>query len=322
MALLGIDLGATKVTFALFDPDGNVKEKETIALDGRKGTEVGNLLSVTAVLMMEKAGRRSDKVVAAGVSVPGISRHESGTVWAPNIPGWDDYPLMKEMKSVTEDIPVIIESDRSCYISGEIWKGNARGCTDAIYLAVGTGIGAGITVNGEILRGANDIAGAIGWLALERPFESRYTICGNFEYYASGQGIARQANEYLVNHPEYEGDMRKPGARTVTTQDVFSAWQKGDSPASRIIEHAVSLWGMASANLVSLFNSQKIIFGGGVFGPATDLIPAIREEAEKWAQPVSMKQVSFEPSALSGDAGVYGAGFLAMKHLNDLNLRK
>jgi glucokinase len=317
MALLGIDLGATKVTFALFDHEGKIHEKETIALDRRKGTEVGNLLTITTALMMAKAGRSSDAIEATGVSVPGISRHERGTVWAPNIPGWDDYPLMKELRNVTEDIPVTIESDRSCYILGEIWKGNARGCSDAIYLAVGTGIGAGITVSGEILRGAHDIAGAIGWLALERPFESKYTICGNFEYYASGEGIARQANEYLEKHPEYEGDMRKPGAASLATQDVFNAWQKGDSPASRIIEHAIELWGMASANLVSLFNPQKIIFGGGVFGPATDLIPAIREEAEKWAQPISIKQVSFEPSALSGDAGVYGAGFLAMKKLND-----
>jgi glucokinase len=317
MALLGIDVGATKVTFALFDHEGNVLEKETIALDRRKGTEAGKLITITAALMLAKAEHLNDSVEAAGVSVPGISRKEKGTVWAPNIPGWDDYPLMKELKSVTEDIPVTIESDRSCYISGEIWKGNAHGCSDAIYLAVGTGIGAGITVNGEILRGANDIAGAIGWLALERPFESKYAICGNFEYFASGEGIARQANEYLDKHPEYEGDLRKSGAAAVTTQDVFSAWQKGDSPASRIIEHAVELWGMASANLVSLFNPQKIIFGGGVFGPATDLLGAIREEAEKWAQPISIKQVSFEPSALSGDAGVYGAGFLALKHLNE-----
>mgnify|MGYP001092081608 FL=1 len=74
---------------------------------------------------------------------------------------------------------------------------------------------------------------------------------------------------------------------------------------------------MAAANLVSLFNPEKIIFGGGVFGPALELIPAIKQEAEKWAQPISIRQVSFEPSALAGDAGVYGAGFLAMKNLEE-----
>jgi len=316
MALLGIDLGGTKVAFALFDSEGNILDRETLTLDSRKGSEVGHLITVTAALMLSRTGKNGDAAEAVGISVPGISRRERGTVWAPNIPGWDDYPLLKEMQGVAQGIPVVIESDRSCYISGEIWKGSAQGCRDAIYLGVGTGIGAGIIINGEILHGAQDIAGAIGWMALSRPFESRYTVCGNFEYYASGEGIARQAAEYLGKHSEYEGDLRRPEREKITTQDVFNAWKKGDAPASRIIDLAVEYWGMASANLVSIFNPEKIIFGGGVFGPAAELIPAIKQEAAKWAQPISIKQVTFELSALAGDAGVYGAAWLAMKFLN------
>lgn len=315
MALLGIDLGGTKVAFALFDRDGNIRGRESLPLENRKGHEVGKLITVTTALKISVAANEGDAVEAVGISVPGISRREKGTVWAPNIPGWDDYPLLREVSTVTGDIPVIIESDRSCYISGEIWKGAAHGCRDAIYLAVGTGIGAGITVNGDVLRGAHDIAGAIGWMALTRPFRSKYTICGNFEYYASGEGIARQAAQYLEKHDRYQGELRKPSGGKVTTHDVFAAGSKGDIVAISIIDLAVEYWGMACANLVSLFNPEKIIFGGGVFGPATELIPSIRQEAEKWAQPISIRQVTFEPSALAGDAGVYGAGFLAMKHI-------
>jgi glucokinase len=314
MALLGIDLGGSKVAFALFDHEGDMRDKETLSLDRRKGTEVGNLIAVTAALMLAKSARDGDAVEAVGISVPGISRRDRGTVWAPNIPGWDDYPLLKEIKTITEDIPVTIESDRACYISGEVWKGNARGCNDAIFLAVGTGIGAGIMVSGNIVHGSHDIAGAIGWMALERPFRSNYTICGNFEYYASGEGITRQAEEYLRNNSGYRGELVTAKGAKITTRDVFTAWQNGDPAAAEIIRRAVEYWGMASANLVSLFNPEKIIFGGGVFGPAVELIPAIRLEAEKWAQPISMRQVSFEASALGGDAGVCGAGFLAMKY--------
>jgi glucokinase len=315
MALLGIDLGGTKVAFALFDRDGNIRGRESLPLENRKGHEVGKLIAVTTALKISAAANEGDAVEAVGISVPGISRREKGTVWAPNIPGWDDYPLLREVSTVTGDIPVIIESDRSCYISGEIWKGAAHGCRDAIYLAVGTGIGAGIAVNGDVLRGANDIAGAIGWMALSRPFRSKYAICGNFEYYASGEGIARQAAKYLDRHDGYQGELRKGSGKKVTTHDVFVAWRNGDIAAISIIDLAVEYWGMACANLVSLFNPEKIIFGGGVFGPATELIPAIMQESEKWAQPISIRQVSFEPSALAGDAGVYGAGFLAMKHI-------
>jgi glucokinase len=322
MALLGIDLGGTKAAFALVDNAGNIIAKETLAIGNRRGTEVGNLITVTAALLLAQASRQGDPVEAIGISVPGISRHEKGTVWAPNIPGWDDYPLMKEVRTVAELLPVLITSDRACYISGEVWKGNARGCKDAIYLAIGTGIGAGILVNGEVLRGADNIAGAIGWLALNRPFKSRYAVCGCFEYYASGEGIARQAAEYLQKHIAYEGELRADDAGKVTTQDVFSAYHSGDSVAEEIIQQAFEYWGMAAANLISLFNPEKIIFGGGVFGPASELIPDIKREAEKWAQPISMKQVSFEASALAGDAGVYGACFLAKKFLDDLKQDK
>ncbi|HCM60022.1 MAG TPA: ROK family protein [Bacteroidales bacterium] len=315
MALLGIDLGGTKVAFALFDREGNIRAKEILPLDNRKGHEVGKLITVTTALKMAFAANEGDAVEAVGISAPGISRREKGTVWAPNIPGWEDYPLLREVSTVTGEIPVIIESDRSCYISGEIWKGAAHGCRDAIYLAVGTGIGAGITVNGEVLRGAHDIAGAIGWMALSRPFRSKYAFCGNFEYYASGEGIARQAAQYLLKHERYQGELRKGSGEKVTSHDVFVARSKGDIAAIAIIDLAIEYWGMACANLVSLFNPEKIIFGGGVFGPGTELIPAIKQEAEKWAQPISIRQVSFEPSALAGDAGVYGAGFLAMKHI-------
>src|SRR5678815_4753324 len=115
---------------------------------------------------------------------------KTGKVWAPNIPDWGDYPLLEEVENVSGEIPVTIDSDRACYILGELWQGNARGCTDAIYLSVGTGIGAGILTDGKVLRGSHDIAGAIGWMALTRPFSEEYTDCGCFETYASGEGIA------------------------------------------------------------------------------------------------------------------------------------
>lgn len=313
MALLGIDLGGTKVTFALFDKKGGIKSRKTLTLDGREGGEAARMICVNAALEISSAAEAGDKVEAVGISVPGISRRLTGTVWAPNIPGWDDYPLLREIKSVTGDISVIIESDRSCYISGEFWQGNARGCSDAIYLAVGTGIGAGIITGGALLRGSDDIAGAIGWMALSRPFRSKYTITGNFEHFASGEGIARRAAEYITNHEKYQGDLRQTPGDRITTRDVFNALEKGDVAATSIIGLAIEYWGMAAANLVSLFNPEKIIFGGGVFGPATKLIPAIREEAEKWAQPVSIRSVSFEPTALAGDAGVYGAAYMAMR---------
>jgi glucokinase len=87
--------------------------------------------------------------------------------------------------------------------------------------------------------------------------------------------------------------------------------------AVKVIDECVQYWGMAVANLISIFNPEKIIFGGGVFGPALKFLTPIREEATRWAQPISMTKVVFEPSGLHGDAAIYGAGFLALKRMTN-----
>ena len=315
MCVLGIDLGGTKLALALFSVEGSLLMKDAVPIENRKGSEVGRLITEQIIRLVDQAGKQGNQVKSIGISVPGISHTDSGSVWAPNIPGWEDYPLMNEVKSSVSNIPVTIDSDRACYILGELWQGNARGCNDAIYLGVGTGIGAGILVNGEVLRGSRDIAGAIGWMALNRPFLDKYKDCGCFEFYASGEGIARVARNILEEDITYTGELKNRNFGEITSYDVFTAYEYGDPVAVKVIEICVEFWGMAVANLVSLFNPEKIIMGGGVFGPAVPLIPAIRKEAVKWAQPVSINQVSIEPSALSGEAGVYGAAFLALRSL-------
>lgn len=100
----------------------------------------------------------------------------------------------------------------------------------------------------------------------------------------------------------------------LNASEIFAAYENGDAVAQEVFDHCVQFWGMAIANLVSLFNPQKIILGGGVFGPAVKLIPSIRTEATKWAQPVSMKQVVIEASALGSKAGLYGAAYLAIQN--------
>src|SRR5690242_9148296 len=316
MAVLGIDLGGTKLAFCLLDNNGKILNRIKIELKEKKGKEVGSLITEEVLNFHNVASSLGEKIDSIGISVPGIYHLSTGTVWAPNIPGWDDYPLLDEVKKVSKEIPVTIDSDRACYILGEFWKGNAQNCKNAIFLAVGTGIGAGILIEGNVLRGANDIAGAIGWMALDRPFKDEYISCGCFEHYASGEGIVKQARYFLQNEKKYSGELRNKSIEEMDCPDVFKAYENDDEIAIKIIKNCNEFWGMAAGNLVSLFNPEMIIFGGGVFGPAVPLIPGIKNEAAKWAQPISIKKVSFESSALAADAGVFGAGYLALKKIN------
>lgn len=314
MAVLGIDLGGTKLCVALFATTGEIISKETFPLNNRQGTAVGLLILEQVEKYLQ--AKEGHAVQSIGVSVPGISRRKTGTVWAPNIPGWEDYPLLQEIRQAAGDIPVTIDCDRACYMLGELWQGNAKGCRDAIFMAVGTGIGAGILVNGKILRGAYDIAGAIGWMALDRPYQNKYANCGCFEYHASGAGIAKVTREFLAKQPDYTGILQNISPEKITAHDVFKAYENQDPLASAVIHRCIGFWGMAVANLVSIFNPEKIIFGGGVFGPGIQLIDAIRTEAMQWAQPISITQVHLEKSAMGGDAGIYGAGFLALQNMS------
>lgn len=312
MALLAIDLGGTKLSSAVFTKDGLMQNRSYRLLEKRQGHEIGALIKEEVLNQLQTAAQRKQEIHAIGVSVPGISDQKKNTVWAPNLSGWEQYPLYNEILQVSNGILPIIESDRACYILGETWQGAAIGAEDAIFMAVGTGIGAGILANGHIIRGSNDIAGAIGWLALKPPYQEKYKNCGQFEYYTSGEGIARLAQELLAKQKDYTGVLKS--LNELTAHTIFTAHEQGDEIAIAVINQCIEYWGMAIANLVSLFNPQKIILGGGVFGPAAAFIPSIYLEAKKWAQPISSTQFELLPSALGTDAGLYGAAYAALKN--------
>jgi glucokinase len=315
MSLLGIDLGGTKLTLALFTESGELVHKETVLLDKTGGEATGRFIREKTNNMMKIAREKADPVQSIGVSVPGISRKQSGTVWAPNIPGWQDYPLLEELRLVSDGVPVQIEGDRSCYVLGERWQGKARNCDHFIFLAIGTGIGAGIMINGQVLDGVNGSAGSIGWMTMHPSWMEEYGKHGFFECWASGEGMIRLTKSKLNDHPGYKGPLREKEASALTTRVLFEAAEQEDSLAKDIIQTCISLWGMAIANLVSLFDPAMIVLGGGVFGPAARYLPDIQQQALKWGQPQSMPKTEITLSALGSDAGVYGAGFLALSSL-------
>lgn len=308
MTFVGADLGGTKLAVAAFTSEGEVLSKEVIALADRRGGAVGSLIAERLQrLIVEHQGE------AAGVCVPGLYRADRGTVWAPNIRGWDDYPLLQELRaSLGPAVPVTIDSDRAAYILGETWRGAARGARNAIFLAVGTGVGAGILSGGSVVRGHGDVAGAIGWLALDRPFMPRYRQHGCLEDQASGPGLVRVARDLMHADVNYAGALGIKNPEDLDASDVFAAHERGDRIAQEVIDNAIELWGMAVANLVSLFNPEIIVFGGGVFGPGAKFLARIHTEARRWAQPIAIEQVRLVVSSLGSDAGLFGAGRLAM----------
>jgi len=312
MAVIAIDLGGTKSSAALVSPSGTILIRQKMEITRKSGALVSEILQKQILKLIEMAHKSDQQVSAIGVSVPGIYYSQTGHVWAPNIPGWKDYPLQQELQDIVPEIPVKIDSDRAAYILGETWLGAARGCLNAIFIAIGTGIGAGIMVDGKILRGHGDIAGATGWMALTPQFRTEYMRFGCFEYHASGDGLARVARDLVNETPDYYGLLRNPIPEHISSYDVFEAFTASDKLAQQVINQAIKFWGMATANYISLFNPEMIVFGGGIFGPAIQFIPLIVEEARQWAQPIAFNQAQIVRSKIGSDAGLFGAAKIAL----------
>jgi len=289
--VVAVDLGGTKLASAVVDAYGNMCERRKAAVVRCSVDAVVEQIvaSVRDAMVGASAGQ---PVRAVGVIVPGIYFAATGNVWLPNLWGREQVPLRTELeRSLT--FPVVIDSDRAAYVLGEQWLGVARGCKNVVFVAVGTGIGAGIIMDGRLVRGAGDIAGAVGWFALTREYQSIYQQLGCFEAEAAGPGVARRV-----------------GARSA--EDVISAAQAGEAAAKAAIEETAEYLGMGIANIVSLLNPEMIVLGGGLMQAADLFLPRVKQVVRKWAQPIAAEQVRIEVTTLGEDAGLFGAARLAL----------
>jgi glucokinase len=310
----GIDVGGTKIASALFTRDGAITARDKIAVDRAGGDPAAAQVAGRIEALDQAARAAGGRLRAVGISVPGIVYSASGKVWAPNIPGWDRYPLSERIRGHGPGghVPVILESDRSAYVAGEAWKGAAAGASDAVFLAVGTGIGAGIISGGRILHGHEDIAGAAGWFGLDPDFKPAYAAMGCFEAEASGNSVARKAREWLEKgRPSAMLDLAGGAIGAVTAEIVAEAARRRDPLALEVVADAVTYLGMGVANIVSLLDPEVVVLGGGLFQAHDVFLEPVRAEFKRWAQPLAARSVRIEPSALGEDAGLYGCGKLA-----------
>lgn len=328
----GIDVGGSKLSSALFSKEGDFIGKTKVPIDKAGGEEaarqIAEILRSLAFLAEQKKGR----LLAAAVCVPGVVYKKTGLVWAPNIPGWDHYPLGERIKqayvrSKRKDAlrgrasnvgfpRLVIESDRSAYVMGEQWRGAAKGARDAVFLAVGTGIGAGIFAEGRIVRGSEDIAGAVGWFALDPDFKDEYAAMGCFEAEASGNSVGRKAARLLGGgRPSLMRELAVGDPAKVTAAIVAEAARKNDPLARKVIDDTVAYLAMGIANIVSILNPEIIILGGGLFRASDLLLEPIKREFKRWAQPLSARSVRIELSELGEDAGLYGCGKIAWDNM-------
>jgi glucokinase len=314
LAIIAVDLMSTAVTCAVLGKAGKIVELENFGLANLEGQAVSLLIQNQIKKLLKKFENTPQRIKSIGIAVPGVCHSKSGTVWAPNLPGWNSYPLKQDMaKFMEQNITVKIASKRNCDILGEKWLGAARKTRNAIYFYVGNGIGAGVLLDGKILHGYSDGVGAVGWLAMEKPFKEEYKAKGCLEFLASGKGILNAVRELILKNEGQSKILKKENVQNLTIENVFRAYSLRDPVATKVLNNCIEYWGMTIANLISLFNPEIIVFGGYLFGPGLQFLNRIEEEARKWALPLSMEDVKFVKSELGAMAGLFGAGHLAVK---------
>lgn len=286
---LVVDLGGTKIAAARVDSAGKMTHRRVVPTPRSGGKTV--VTAITDLLQQIP----SKGACAIGVDVPGCA-YSDGSVWAPNLPGWKRMPL-GAMLNEHFKLPVMVESDRNAFVNGEAWQGAARGCRDVIFLAIGTGIGAGIVSGGHLVRGSGELAGSLGWMALETRFLPTYKQVGCLESHLAGPGIAACATRALKT--------------PTTTRELIQLARQGDPVAKKIVAQAGEYLGLALANLVSILNPEMIVIGGGVAAAGNLLLSPAKKTMRQWAQPLAAKQVRIVRSRLGERAALLGMAKLA-----------
>jgi glucokinase len=315
--VIGVDLGGTKIFSGIFDSSLECIGTAKVSTKAQRGTDTVIERVVRCVQdAVDEADLDMKQIAGVGIGAPGAVDGESGTViFAPNLPGWKDVPLKKELEKHL-GVPVVVENDANVAVVG-VHEAELKGKPRSVVgIFVGTGIGGGLILNGELYSGFNHTAGEIGHMVID--VNGPKCGCGNkgcFEAVASRSAIFQRIKTGI-----------KDGEKTLLTEmlgddledlrsgDLRKAIRKGDKFVAQVIEHAAEYIGAGAANLINIIGPEVVVLGGGVMEALADeMMDVIVKTAKDHAMPGTLKGVEIVASKLGDNAGITGAAVLARR---------
>jgi glucokinase len=331
---IGVDLGGTNLRIAAVDEQGKLIEKVTLGTKVALGRDhvIGDMCD--AIQHMSERFKDSAPLLGIGIGVPGIIDMQTGLLReSPNLPGWANYPVRAEIERRLKTI-VIIENDANVAALGEKWLGAARDFSDMAMLTLGTGVGGGLVLGGEIWRGANGMAGEFGHTTVEP--EGQVCGCGNrgcLEQYASATAVVRMAREAISNDGGSALARAAQSDPEFSSKSIYNLAMQGDEDASRIFRQVGRCLGIVLSAMVNSLNLPIYVIGGGASSAWDAFSPSIFEELRRRSF-VYIATAPTDPTAtnqsaaaelksparktivtralLGSDAGLYGAARLPM----------
>ncbi len=310
--VIGVDIGGTNLVVGAVVTDGS-------RIVGLRTEATGAVLGADSVLdrivamsraTIEETHQTDPTAVIDGVGIgsPGPLNRETGVVvLTPNL-GWINMPVRDRIGAAL-GLPAWLDNDANCAMAGEGWVGAAKGARHAVTVTLGTGIGGGILVHGQLLHGASDAAAEVGHMTIVA--NGRRCGCGNdgcLEAYASGPAIARRAVEAIRAGMESSiGSLVGGALDQVNAQTVYHAAGTGDPLALEVVKDTAKYLGVGVANLVNILNPEIVVICGGVTQAGDRLFTPLRQEVSRRAFRPAVDACRIVPGLLPGTAGVVGA---------------
>lgn len=315
--VIGVDLGGTNVKTALVS-----RERELLAKDSRPTNAEGGPEAVMDVMeqsirdLLKAEAIRLDEILAVGFGAPGPMNWQTGVVYSPpNLPGWNNVPLAQRMHERLEGVPCFVDNDANVACYGEYWMGAGRGTESMVVLTLGTGVGGGVVVFGQLLRGIDGTAAELGHLKVQR--DGRLCGCGSrgcLEAYASVSGMVETALEGLAHKKTSPGLMALCGGdmTAIDGKMIFDAAQQGDAFAQWVFEETATWLGLGIASIINYQNPEKVVLCGGMIEAGEILFGPVRRVAKANCFKVPGDRCEIVPAGLGSDSGVLGCAGCAL----------
>ena len=309
----GIDLGGTTVKIAYFDETGAMLDKwEIPTVTENAGSQILPDIAASIRQYMDAYHIADTAVLGLGIGVPGPVNSKGIVNKCINL-GWGVFNIADELTKLT-GFPVKAGNDANVAALGEFWKGGGMGCNNVVFITLGTGVGGGIVIEGNLLHGAHGSGAELGHMVLNRN-ETVPCNCGKYgcvEQYCSATGIVRMVKQYLENN-DVPSDLN--AVEPLTCKDIFDAAKAGDEAANAILDKVYAYLGEFLGNVCSVVNPEMVVIGGGVSKAGQVLIDGIVPYFHKYVFHAA-SDVKFALASLGNAAGAYGAFKLALDAFN------
>lgn len=308
--VIGLDLGGTNSVFGIVDSRGEIRATTAIKTQGYADVNDYVKASVEALQVIIDEIGGIETIEAMGIGAPNGNYYNGTIEFAPNLEwGRNGVVPLAKLFSDALGVPVALTNDANAAAIGEMIYGVARGMKNFIVITLGTGVGSGIVINGQLVYGCDGFAGELGHVIMRRE-NGRQCGCGRkgcLEAYCSATGVARSARELLANTKE-KSILRDLDPEQITSLDVSIAANKGDKLAKRIYEETGEMLGEACADFAAFSSPEAFIFFGGMTKAGDLIMEPIKRSYDEHVLPIFRGKAKFLISGLNGaSAAVLGA---------------